>query len=306
MCLQTGGGVFQDGNPPFFIDFSPQGVLNVPMKGSIRKSIIAGSWYPGNANTLRREIQKYLDGAEPPEVKGKTAALVSPHAGYIYSGPVAAYGYKILKKGEFDRVVIVGPSHRAYFRGVALFGEGGFETPLGVVETDADLSASLAGTAEAIRTMPDAHVQEHSIEIQLPFLQIVLGGFRFVPVLMGDQSRSVCEVLARAIAPALADGKTLLVASSDLSHYRPYDSAVKIDRVVLNRIEGIDAEGLLDDLESGRAEACGGGPVAVAMMVAKRLQAGNSKVLKYANSGDVSGDRSGVVGYVSAVFSKDN
>lgn len=278
----------------------------MPMKGSIRKSIIAGTWYPGNASTLRKEIQKYLDGAATQEVKGKTAAIVSPHAGFIYSGPVAAYGYKILKKGEFERVIIVGPSHRAYFRGVALFGEGGFETPLGVVETDSGLTASLAGAAEVIRTMPDAHAQEHAIEIQLPFLQVVLGGFKFVPVLMGDQSRSACEALARAIAPALADGKTLIVASSDLSHYRPYESAVKIDRVVLDRIEDMDADGLLEDLESGRAEACGGGPIAVAMMVSKKLQARNSRVLKYANSGDVSGDRSGVVGYVSAVFSRDN
>lgn len=275
------------------------------MEGKVRKSVIAGAWYPGNANALRREIQQYLDRAVLPELKGQPVALVSPHAGYIYSGPVAAFGYKALKKGEFGKVIIVGPSHRAYFHGAALYGAGGFETPLGVVETDAGLTAGLAGTGAMIRSAPDAHAQEHSIEIQLPFLQVVLGEFTFVPVLMGDQSRSTCEALAGAIAPAVADGKTLVVASSDLSHYRPYESAVRIDRVVLNRIEDMDAGGLLDDLESGRAEACGGGPIAVAIMVAKALEATNSLVLKYANSGDVSGDRSGVVGYVSAAFSKD-
>lgn len=274
------------------------------MIGNIRKSVIAGSWYPGNAGTLRREIQKYLDRAEPPHIEGKTAALVSPHAGYVYSGPVAAFGYKVLKKGEFERVIIVGPSHRAYFRGAAVYGEGGFETPLGIVESDAGLSAGMAGSSAMIRSMPDAHAQEHSIEIQLPFLQVVLGEFRFVPVLMGDQSRATCEAVVNAINPAVSDGKTLLVASSDLSHYRPYDSAVKIDRVVLERIERMDADGLLDDLESGRAEACGGGPIAVAIMVAKSLNANTGKVLKYANSGDVSGDRSGVVGYVSAAFAR--
>jgi len=276
------------------------------MNGKVRKSIIAGTWYPGNANTLRKEIQKFLDRAESPQIKGKLTAIVSPHAGYIYSGPVAAFGYKLLTKGEFDRVLIVGPSHRAYFRGVALYGDGGFETPLGIVETDPGLAASLIGICPTIiKSVPDAHAQEHSIEIQLPFLQVVLGDFRFVPVLMGDQSRSTCEALAGAVYSAVSDGKTLIVASSDLSHYRSYDSAVKIDKVVLDRIDNMDADGLLDDLESGRAEACGGGPIAVAMMVAKRLNAKNVTVLKYANSGDVSGDRSGVVGYVSAAFSKD-
>jgi hypothetical protein len=290
---------------PFSFDFSHPGVFNTSMEGNIRKSVIAGTWYPGNSNTLRKEIQAYLEGAVPPEIKGKPAALVSPHAGYIYSGPVAAFGYKILKKAEFDKVVIVGPSHRAYFRGAAVYGAGGFETPLGVVETDAGLTAGITEADPIIKSVPDAHAQEHSIEIQLPFLQVVLGEFRFVPILMGDQSRSTCESLAKAIIPHVSDGKTLLVASSDLSHYRPYDSAVKIDRRVLERIEQMDAEGLLDDLESGRAEACGGGPIAVAMMVSKSIDAKNSAVLKYANSGDVSGDRSGVVGYVSAAFSKE-
>lgn len=275
------------------------------MKGNIRKSVIAGTWYTGNAGALRREIQKYLDEAHLPELKGRPAALVSPHAGYVYSGPVAAFGYKLLKKGEFEKVIVVGPSHRAYFRGAALYGAGGFETPLGVVETDSGLEAAIAGTVPTIKSAPDLHAQEHSIEIQLPFLQVVLGGFRFVPVLMGDQSKSTCEAVARAIIPAISDGKTLLVASSDLSHYRPYDSAVKIDRVVLERIVSMDADGLLNDLETGSAEACGGGPIAVAIMVSKKLEAKKGTVLKYANSGDVSGDRSGVVGYVSAVFSKE-
>lgn len=273
------------------------------MARGIRKSVIAGTWYPGNAGALRREIQEYLDRADPPKVKGRTAALVSPHAGYVYSGPVAAFGYKILKKGEFERVIIVGPSHRAYFHGAAVYGDGGFETPLGIVESDADLSAVLAGSSKTIRLLPDAHAQEHSIEIQLPFLQVVLGEFRFVPILMGDQSRAACEAVADAIKPEFSDGKTLLVASSDLSHYHPYDSAVRIDKAVLGRIESMDAEGLLGDLETGRAEACGGGPIAVAIMVANALNAKTGTVLKYATSGDISGDRSGVVGYVSAAFS---
>lgn len=269
--------------------------------GNIRKSVIAGMWYPGKAENLRREIQEYLDGAVLPPVKGKPVALVSPHAGYVYSGPVAAFGYKLLRKGEFEKVIVVGPSHRAYFQGAALYGAGGFETPLGIVETDSGLATALAG-APMIRTMPDAHAQEHSIEIQLPFLQVVLGKFSFLPVLMGDQSKNTCEALARGIVPALSDGKTLLVASSDLSHYRPYDSAAGIDRVVLDRIEQMNAGGLLDDLESGRAEACGGGPIAVAIMVAGDLGAEEGTILNYANSGDVSGDRSAVVGYVAAAF----
>ncbi len=303
MCLHGAAEFGRSWNSPFLIDFYRQEVLNMPMSQVIRKSVIAGTWYPGNAGALRREILEYLDRADPPKVKGRPAALISPHAGYVYSGPVAAFGYKILKKGEFERVIIVGPSHRAYFHGAAVYGEGGFETPLGVVESDANFSATMAGSSKIIRSLPDAHAQEHSIEIQLPFLQVVLGEFRFVPVLMGDQSRATCEAVADAINPALSDPKTLLVASSDLSHYHTYDSAVRMDSIVLGRIENMDADGLLGDLEKGRAEACGGGPIAVAIMAAKVLNAKTGTVLKYANSGDVSGDRSGVVGYVSAAFS---
>lgn len=269
----------------------------------IRKSIIAGTWYPGNPQTLRKEIERYLERAEPAAVAGEIVALVSPHAGYVYSGPVAAYGYKLLRGREIDKVILLGPSHRAFFRGAAVYGEGGFETPLGVAEVHKGLSEKIAGSGRPVGTSPEAHAQEHSIEIQLPFLQVVLGDFQFVPVLMGDQGRKTCEALASAIIP-LMDAKTILIASSDLSHYRPYDSAVAIDKIAVDRIGAMDADRLLADLETGRAEACGGGPMAAAIMVAKGLKAVNSTILKYANSGDVTGDRSGVVGYVSAAFSK--
>ena len=268
----------------------------------IRKSIIAGTWYPGNPRTLRGEIERYIDMAETPQLDG-IVALVSPHAGYVYSGQVAAFGYKLLRGRGIDKAIVLGPSHRAAFRGAALYGEGGFETPLGIVETDSDLSGRIAGKDPSIGTIPGAHAQEHSIEIQLPFLQVVLGAFKFVPVLMGDQGRRTCEALAKAIIP-LMDEKTILIASSDLSHYRSYNSAVAIDRAIVDRVEAMDADGLLSDLESGRAEACGGGPIAAAIMVSKGLKAGKSAVLKYANSGDVTGDRAQVVGYLSAAFIK--
>lgn len=286
---------------PFSIDFFCPEDLNTAM--NIHKSVISGTWYPGNPRTLRREIERYVEKAEPAAVAGELAALVCPHAGYVYSGQVAAFGYKLLQGRGYEKVILLGPSHRAFFRGAAVFGEGGFETPLGIVETDGDLTARIAGAHPSIHINPDTHAQEHSLEIQLPFLQVVLGMFKFVPILMGDQGSRACEALASAIVPAM-DGKTILIASSDLSHYRHYSSAAAIDKVVLERIEAMDAEGLLSDLEKGRAEACGGGPIAAAILVSKALQAVNGTVLKYANSGDVTGDRSGVVGYVSAVFSK--
>lgn len=270
----------------------------------VRKSVIAGSWYPGNPGILSSDIDGFLKNVPAEFLNGEVVALISPHAGYTYSGQIAAYSYKLVQGKTFDAVIVIGPSHRTYFQGVSIYNKGGYETPLGIVPIDAQLANEIIAQSPVISYVPAAHMQEHSVEIQLPFLQTVLGGFSFVPVVMGDQNSQTCDELANAIFRSIANKRVLIVGSSDLSHFHSYDRAVKLDSVVLDHINKMDTEGLLKDLERGTCEACGGGPMAVVMMIAKKLGADSVKVLKYANSGDVTGDKSGVVGYASAAFYK--
>jgi len=271
----------------------------------IREPALAGSWYPGEPEILSRDIKRYLANAKKERVEGQIVALVSPHAGYMYSGQVAAYAYKIVEGMVFDSVVVVGPSHRLAFQGASLWAQGGFRTPLGVVPVDAELSKRLMEKRKEIRFIPEAHQQENSLELQIPFLQTVLKSFKLVPIAMEPEwSWGTCQYLASAIAETARGKKVLLIASSDLSHFHSYDQAVKLDKIVLNHIERFDPEGLNRDLRSGGCEACGGGPIISIMLAAKALGANKGKVLKYLNSGDVTGDRSRVVGYAACVFHK--
>jgi len=154
---------------------------------TIKKSIIAGSWYPGNPSTLRREIENYFHAASMPEIEGEIVALISPHAGYIYSGQVAAHAYSLIRGMKYDTVIVIGPSHRVAFHGVSVFSKGGYETPLGIVPVDEDLAEKIVTISPLVADLPGAHLQEHSVEIQLPFLQVALGDFLFLPLVMGDQ-----------------------------------------------------------------------------------------------------------------------
>jgi len=270
----------------------------------IKKSLIAGSWYPGNPRILDKDINNYFDNVPDMTVSGQILGLVAPHAGYVYSGQVAAHAYKQVKGHTYDVVFVIGPSHRAFFRGISLFNQGGYETPLGIVNVHQVIADQLLEQNPMIALLPDVHLQEHSVEIQLPFLQVALGEFLFIPLIMGDQDYETCRVLANAIAKCSGNKKILIVGSSDLSHYHGYEQAIKMDARILDHLRKMDEDGLMKDLDRGIGEACGGGPAAVTMMVAKQLGADEATVLKYANSGDVTGDRSGVVGYAAAVFYK--
>ena len=272
------------------------------MDKDIRKSVIAGTWYPGSPKVLRTDIEDFFLHAPDVKIEGSIRGLIVPHAGYVYSGQIAAIAYKMIKRETFDAVLVLGPSHRTFFHGVSIYDRGGYETPLGILPVDVTLAKDIMAQSEVISYIPAAHSQEHSIEIQLPFLQVVLGKFGFVPIVMGEQDRETCENLAEGIVNAINGRNILIVGSSDLSHFHSYEKAVKLDSVVLKRIEKMDGRGLLEDLEKNLCEACGGGPAAVAMMVSEKLGADRAKLLKYANSGDVTGDRRNVVGYASAIF----
>jgi MEMO1 family protein len=265
-----------------------------------RESVIAGVWYPGDPALLKKEIVRYLDRARPPDLGGELTGLVVPHAGYIYSGSVAAWSYKLLLKNHFDRVLILAPSHQASFAGASIYNLGGYRTPLGIVPLDRELIDELYRNAAIIHYVPQADAREHSLEIQLPFLQIVLDSFSLTPVIMGTQYYDFCLKLALAIAEACRGKRVLIIASSDLSHYYPYEKAVLLDGVCLERLNCFDPQGLAEEVENQRTQACGAGPMITMMLAAKKLGADRCKVLNYANSGDVTGDRSGVVGYAAA------
>lgn len=270
--------------------------------GSVRKSAIAGSWYPADPKVLQANIADYFQLVPEHRISGRIIGLVAPHAGYMYSGQIAAHAYKQVQGQAFDAVIVVGPSHRIPFHGVSAYNRGGYETPLGVVPVDDRLADQIMAESRVVSATPHVHREEHSIEIQLPFLQAALGNFSFVPLLMGSQDRRTCEELAQAIASAVGEKNVLLVGSSDLSHFHSYDQAVKMDAVALSYLDKMEHDAFLKDLENRVFEACGGGPAAVAMMAAEKLGAHRSKLLKYANSGDVTGDRRSVVGYAAAAF----
>ncbi len=274
--------------------------------GGIRQSVIAGDWYPGQPDVLRRTLEGYLADAEKVELEGDLKALISPHAGYVYSGPTAAHAYKQLENGQvFDTVAVLSPLHQAYLGRFAVTRAGHYDTPLGLVEVDAGLVEALGKEVTLDRVGFDG---EHSLEIQLPFLQHVLGNFTLLPVMLGESMTSsrglmACRELSAALAKLLGDRKALIVASTDLAHLHDYNDVVRHDRVVIELVERFDIEGLARALIEGRGQACGGAPVVTALLTAQALDANRATVLHYTNSGDVTGNRrpgSYTVGYMAA------
>jgi AmmeMemoRadiSam system protein B len=273
------------------------------MGATLRRAAVAGSWYPGTAAAIAGEVDSYLDEALPSVRSGRLVGLVSPHAGLRYSGPVAAYGYSLLRGRDALTAVLVGPSHRAAFEGIALHASGAWDTPLGRAPIDEEIGQALLEAEPSIFDDPGVHRDEHSLEMQMPFLQRLVAGLRIVPLLMGTQSREEVEALAAALASVLATRQALLVASSDLSHYEPAPIANRRDAEAVEDVRCLQDEGLMHRLETCRNVACGGGPVVAVMKAAKALGADRALVLRYGDSGDVGEhDKSHVVGYLSAAF----
>lgn len=271
-----------------------------------RPSAVAGTWYPGNPDALARDVDGYLDRAGTPP-RGTVRAIIAPHAGLMFSGPVGAYSYKAAASGEYDVAVLVGPSHFVAFDGVALWPDGAFETPLGPAPIDDEGAAALAAF-DVVEAMPAAHRREHSLEMQLPFLRRVLPTVPIVPLVMGFQTRDTIDALAAALASAFAARRALLVASTDLSHYLDARTAATLDGRVQDCVAAFDPERLLSEFEKypeherGQYVACGGGPAISVMMAARALGARQARVLKYSHSGEITGDYGGVVGYLAAAI----
>ncbi len=273
------------------------------MAKRIRKPAVAGTFYPAEKETLDQKIAIYLENSRPVEIVSKVYGLIAPHAGYIYSGGVAARAYRQIVDRDFDIVVVISPSHRIYFEEVSVYDGDAYETPLGTIEVDKDKARRLAAMSPNIVISDLGHeIDEHALEVQLPFLQHILDDFKVLPVVMGNQDAANVDALAEALAELLKDCKALIVASSDLSHFHNYDKATLLDKVVVEDINQFDDTKLAQDLASNACEMCGGGPVLATMKTCRKLGATKAKVLLYRNSGDVSGEKDQVVGYLAGML----
>lgn len=273
-----------------------------------RPSPIAGRWYPGDSRQLASSVDGYVGAAELPEINGEVIAVVAPHAGHVYSGPVAGYAFGAVQGMQFELVAVVSPMHQPYSQPLLTSAHQAYQTPLGSIVIDLDAVAELDQQLQAELGFGLTQVRndaEHSLEIELPFLQRVIEGeFRLLPVMVRDQSTQVAEVLGKTLAKILSGKTALIVASTDLSHFYNQDQAVKLDQEMLRQLEAFDPLGFLKAEEEGKGFACGRYAVAAALWAAKELGANEVKILKHATSGDVTGDYTGVVGYAAAVITR--
>jgi len=280
----------------------------------IRRPTQAGSFYAGSQQSLRAQIEQCFKHELGPSALPKVAerslqnvvGLVSPHAGYMYSGQVAAHGYfRLASDGKPDVVVLFGPNHTGSGSALALMKEGMWRTPLGDVEIDTATAASILRASNIIDVDDSAHALEHSIEVQLPFLQFVYGSaFKFVPICFLMQDLQSSREVGSAVAKALSGKNAVVIASTDMTHYEPQKTAEKKDKAAIDSVLRLDEEGLYSTVEAYNMSMCGYGPTIAAITAAKALGAKKAELLCYKTSGDVVGDYSAVVGYASLAFIK--
>jgi len=271
-----------------------------------RPSPIAGTWYPGNPEILKQSVDGQLAASSVSALPGEVIAVIAPHAGHRYSGLVAAHAFRCLEDTHPEVVAVVSPLHQPYPAQVITTSHEAYATPLGMISVDRGLLARFGAELmrlAGIRLETIAHDQEHSLEIELPFLQRSLGSaFRLLPIMLRDQSKPVARAVGQALTAVLKDSAAILVASSDLSHFYPDSVARRLDAELLARIEAFSPEAVLDAEDEGVGFACGRGAVAAVLWAAADLGANRVQILAYANSGDVTGDASSVVGYGAAVI----
>ena len=282
---------------------------NMTPFSDIRPSQLAGRWYPANPEQLAESVDDYITKAQIPDITGELAALISPHAGYPYSGPVAGYAFKTLLNQEVDLVVILSPFHQVHPGAILTTGHDAYQTPLGMVPIDRD-SLEWVGTALQDRTgteLTQVHNDgEHAVEILLPFLQRTLPeGFEILPLMIREQDPSLMRALGAVLAELVKTQDALLVASTDLSHFHSAEEARDLDQTIINCIQTMDPEGLYQAHQSGSGAACGLGPLAAVIWATIEGGSVTPRILNYAHSGDITGDNASVVGYTSAVLIRD-
>lgn len=265
--------------------------------------VVAGQFYTNDPGALSAEIHKYLEDAGPSKPESKVLGYIVPHAGYIYSGPVAAYAYDLLQEEKPKLAVVMAPSHYVRSDQVGVLDMDKYRTPLGDIPIARDeVSKLIKQDASLFTNDLSLFEREHSLEVQLPFLQETAKGVRIVPLVIGNSWRPTAARLARALDRTFGKSDVIYLASSDMSHHYPYNAAVDMDRLALEKISGMDMAGLLDDIARDRSQLCGLGPVLTLMELAAMRGYCHTHTLKYANSGDTAGPKDSVVGYCAVAF----
>jgi AmmeMemoRadiSam system protein B len=273
----------------------------------IRPSPIAGTWYPGNPDKLAQTVDSFLKTAKVESLKGEVLGLISPHAGHVYSGSTAAYAFKTVQGKSFELIAILSPMHQYHFAPILTTAHSAYETPLGKIAVDREAVDRMNVLLQKndLSITPVAYDKEHSLEIELPFLQRALHGeFKLLPIMLRSQDALTVREIGTALAEVLRDKKALLVASTDLSHFFPVEEAEILDREMLHQIELFSPEGVLRAEETGTGSACGAAAVAAVLWATKALGGTHVQILHHSTSADSTGDRSSVVGYGAAVILK--
>lgn len=274
----------------------------------VRPSPIAGRWYTADPQRLAQQVDAYLQAAQLPPLEGEVVGVVAPHAGHMYSGAVAGYAFAALQGMRPEVVAVVSPMHHPYPDPILSTAHQAYATPLGAIPVDRELLMELDERLQKNLGISIALIRrdpEHSLEIELPFLQRAIPhGFRLLPVMLREQSAWVARALGNALAETLAQRNAVLVASTDLSHFYPQKIAEELDAYILKQVEAFDPDGVLRAEAEGRGFACGHGALAAVLWAAKQLGADRVKILRYATSGDASGDYEQVVGYGAAVITR--
>jgi len=285
-------------------------LLSSSFAEGIKEPSVAGAFYPDKQKELLSMVDNLIASASPEKIDGEIFALIVPHAGYGFSGQTAAYAYKLLMDKGFKTVIVIGTSHRHSFTGVSVYPEGKFATPLGNIEVDRELARKLLNQDKEIYFEPQAFENEHSIEVQLPFLQRSLKDFKIVPLITGDCTLETCNKLAGMLKSAIGDRKdVLVVVSTDLYHGYDYEEARAVDALTTSCVSNMDAEGLYYGIRDGKMQLCGGFGVVSAIILAKKLGHGKAVLLKHTDSAQVTGKKQkGVwtVGYASIVIDNEN
>jgi len=271
----------------------------------VRRPVVSGQFYPSHAGMLKNQIQSFLSEASSVKQKGVRVLMV-PHAGYVYSGAVAAHAYKTVQGERYDAVIILGFSHRTPLRGVFVDTAAAYETPLGQAPVDQSLANEIRNFHPVLRDQVRGSFPEHSVEVQVPFLQETLKDLKIVPIYMGSQDFKTCQILADAVLQTIRNQKVLLVVSTDLSHFHDGDTARQKDSYLISLIEKSDYKKMNADSKSGKCEACGMGPITTALLVREKLGWEKPRLLRYAHSGNITGDESRVVGYAALSIREGN
>jgi len=269
----------------------------------VREPAVAGMFYPDNVDELKSNINSHLNDAQLDRKFEDVFGVVSPHAGYPYSGLSAAYAYNVLKDLVLETAIILSPSHREYFKGNSIYEGSAYRTPLGDMPVDKTLAVELADAGEFMFLGNNGHGSEHAVEVQIPFLQLVKPEIKIVPVVIGDQNKVYIDSLAEALSKIMNKNR-VIITSTDLSHFHKKSDADYLDTIIEKHIDNFNYDSLQSDLEKRTCEACGGGGIVAMMKAAEICGYNHSNVLSRTDSGDTSGDNSSVVGYLSAVIYK--